>query len=535
MEYRDFHLRESILTPEKELELRAAMLAVQNQNTLLQDEVSSLKEENTLLRERLAWLEKQVYGQKSEKTTTVMDTGEQISMFDEAEVETEIVPQEVKTTEVKSHKRREKRTHDEIMADVPVQEILHETEDTTCERCGGDMKVIGKEKLYEELLYKPAKLLRVIHYAVTYKCTECGMHPENDDSLPDIEPCHIKHAPAPKPMIKGSFCTPELLAHILFQKYCQAVPLYRQEKEFEALGVKLSRTTMANWIIAASKLWIEPIWNAMKAELLTSNVIHADETTVQVLDEPKRKATTKSRMWVFASGRMGEHSNILFDYHPTRNGSHAAKFLGDYSGWLICDGYDGYNKLLSAKRCGCWAHVRRKFVDALPSEKELLSTSQAAIGLSYCNKLFALERRYNGEDEHGNRIAKPMNPEERCAARQEHSKPVLDAFYAWLEGLTVTGGGNLAKAVQYAKNERKYLYRFLEDGNVPIDNNRAENAIRPFVVGRKNWLFSASVKGADASAMVYSVVATACANGIKVEEYLTELFREKPGVVLMPW
>ncbi len=460
MEYRDFHLRESILTPEKELELRAAMLAVQNQNTLLQDENAALKKDMTLLQEENALLRKALYGQKSEKTTTVMDTGEQISLFDEAEVEAESVPQEVKTTEVRSHKRREKRTRDEIMADVPVQEVLHETEDTTCERCGGDMKVIGKEKLYEELLYKPAKLLRVIHYAVTYKCTECGMHPENDDSLPDIEPCHIKHAPAPKPMMAGSFCTPELLAHILFQKYCQAVPLYRQEKEFEALGVKLSRTTMANWIIVASKLWIEPIWKAMKAELLASNVIHADETTVQVLNEPNRKATTKSRMWIFGNGKIGEHSNILFDYHPTRNGSHAAKFLGDYSGWLICDGYDGYNKLEKARRCGCWAHVRRKFVDALPSDKEQISTSQAAIGLSYCNKLFALERKYNGEDEHGNRISEPMTSDERCTARQAHSKPVLDAFYAWLEGLTVTGGGNLAKAVQYETDHTDLAHLF---------------------------------------------------------------------------
>ncbi len=159
----------------------------------------------------------------------------------------------------------------------------------------------------------------------------------------------------------------------------------------------------------------------------------------------------------------------------------------------------------------------------MPSDKELLPTSQAARGVDYCNKLFALEREFAN-----------LAAEERHTKRQAESKPLLDEFFAWVEGLTVSGGGNLAKAVQYAKNEKRYLYRFLENGDVPIHNSRAENAIRPFVVGRKNWLFSASVRGADAGAMLYSVAATACANGLKVEAYLTELFRGEPGVVLMP-
>ncbi len=208
----------------------------------------------------------------------------------------------------------------------------------------------------------------------------------------------------------------------------------------------------------------------------------------------------------------------------SRNGDHAKRFLGDYSGYLVCDGYDGYNKLTSVIRCGCWAHTRRKFVDALPSDKELLPTSQAAKGVDYCNKLFALEREFA-----------ELTAEERYTRRQAESTPLLDEFFAWVEGLAVSGGGSLAKAVQYVKNEKRYLCRFLENGDVPIHNSRAENAVRPFCVGRKNWLFSTSVKGAEASARLYSVAATACANGMKVEEYLTELFRGEPGVVLMPW
>lgn len=240
-------------------------------------------------------------------------------------------------------------------------------------------------------------------------------------------------------------------------------------------------------------------------------------------------------MWVYCNGKMNEHSNILFEYMPTRNGDNAVKFLNGFHGYLVCDGYAGYNKLKSVTRCGCWAHVRRKFVDALPNDKELLASSAAAKGVEYCNALFLLERKYSGLNENGDLIAAPMTAEERYLARQTQSKSVLDALYAWLDTLEVSGKTALAKAVQYAKNEKQYLYRFLESGDIPLGNNRAKNAIRPFCVGRKNWLFSASVKGAEASAMVYSVAATACANGLKVETYLTDLFCCSPRAFVFPW
>lgn len=174
-------------------------------------------------------------------------------------------------------------------------------------------------------------------------------------------------------------------------------------------------------------------------------------------------------------------------------------------------------------------------MDALPTDKELLATSAAAKGVEYCNRLFRLERRYAGEDEKGNRIGEPMTAEQRYIERQTQSKAVLDEFFAWAEGIEASGGTKLAKAVSYARAEKKYLYRFLELGEIPIDNNRAENAVRPFCVGRKNWLFSASVKGAEASARMYSLAATACANDKNVEDYFTELFRSPAGTVVMPW
>jgi hypothetical protein len=238
-------------------------------------------------------------------------------------------------------------------------------------------------------------------------------------------------------------------------------------------------------------------------------------------------------MWVYCAPKSSEHSNILFQYAPTRNGDNAVRFLKDYSGYLICDGYDGYNKLTKVTRCGCWAHVRRKFVEALPTDKELLSSSKAADGVKWCNKLFLLESEFDGKDEKGRHIQIPLSPQERQKQRQERSKPILDGFFVWLETIHPLNGTKLAGAVQYAMNEKKYLYRFLDCPETAIDNNRAENAIRPFVIGRKNWLFSDSVKGADASAAFYSLVATSVANGLSAEDYLTKLLSaNKP---LMPW
>ena len=191
--------------------------------------------------------------------------------------------------------------------------------------------------------------------------------------------------------------------------------------------------------------------------------------------------------------------------------------------YLVCDGYDGYHKLKTAARCGCLAHVRRKFVDALPTDKELLSTSAAAKGVESCNRLFQLEREFAA-----------LTPEARNMERHAKSKPLLHEFFAWLDSITVSGGSKLARAVSYARSEKKYPCRFLESTDVPIDNNRAENAVRPFVIGRKNWLFSASVKGAEASAMLYSVAATACANGFNMEDDFTRLFSQSPGTYFCP-
>jgi len=513
MEQQGFLKEEEIHTLDQELLIHRLLI-----------ENTGLKAENQELREQLAYWKKIVYGRKSEKTETIMENGEQLSIFDEAEQEAEISPKAVQTMiQVKPHQRK-KRTRDELMADLPVEEVIHSTENKICDRCGAEMTVIGREKIRDELVYIPARLFLRRHIAEVVKCSACGRDETRDAKLPDIEPCYIRRADVPAPMIPHSFCSPELLAHIVYEKYGNAMPLYRLEKDFIAKGAQISRTTMANRVIYAAETWVKPVWKQMHQQLMASAVIHADETVVKVLHETGRKAKSPSRMWVYCSGRYHMHSNILFEYQPTRNGDHAAKFLEGYSNYLVCDGYDGYNKLKTAVRCGCRAHVRRKFVDALPASKELLSTSAAAKGVEFCNKLFELEREFAD-----------LTPEDRRSERHIRSEPLLHAFFAWLDSITVSGGTKLAKTVSYAKAEKKYLCRFLESPDIPIDNNRAENAIRPFVIGRKNWLFSASAKGAEASAMIYSVAATACANGLHIEDYFTRLFSQPPGSFILPW
>lgn len=510
---------ESPLSPAKEIAYKTVI-------QMLEEELASTKQE-------LANYKKMVYGQKSEKSEIILEGGEQMSIFNEAEenANTEVRERE-KDVIVPEHKRKSKRTHEETFENLPVEEVLHEVEGRECPECGEQMETVGKEFVRDELVYVPARLFVRKHYAEVVKCPACGEDESQDSFYADVPAPVFKKATVPAPMLPHSFCSPELLAHILYEKYVMAVPLERQAKDFKAMGMRLSTATLSNWVIYAAEAFMKPVYESMKSELLRCSVIHADETVVQVLNEPNKKAKTDSRMWVYCAGKYEEHSNILFEYSPTRNGENARQFLGTYSGYVVCDGYDGYNKLTEATRCGCWAHARRRFVEALPTDKALLAKSVAAKGVELCNEIFLLEWEFEGKDERGAQIKKPLTASEKHKQRQELLKPVLDGLFVWLNDLPVSGGTKLAKAVQYCLNEKPYLYRCLENGNIPVDNNRAENAIRPFVVGRKNWLFANSVKGAQASAIIYSLAATATANGLNVEEYFTRLCRMER---ILPW
>lgn len=275
----------------------------------------------------------------------------------------------------------------------------------------------------------------------------------------------------------------------------------------------------------------------MHTHLLAQPILHADETTLQVLQEPGRRAETQSYMWLYRTGRDGPPI-VLYDYQETRGGHHPRDFLTGFGGYLHVDGYSGYHKVAGVTLVGCWAHARRKFDEALKALPDGKQTAAVAAreGLEFCNRLFAIERQI-----------RDAPPEERLKVRTEQSRPLLDEFWAWLRTHRprVLPKSTLGKAIAYCLEQREKLAAFLQDGRLELDNNRSERSIKPFVIGRKNWLFSNTPRGARASATIYSIIETAKENGLNPFAYLTWLFEELPQIPelkdpealdrLLPW
>lgn len=494
----------------------------QLENTIkkLQDQISNLTEMIVLLR-------KDKFGPSSEKTKKKEIPG-QLSIFNEAEIEANASAKEPIIHDVKGYKRVDCKTkREELIRDLPVREVLCELPDVEkfCGQCGAPLKALGKETVREELEYIPAQLRIVRYVRWSYECPKCR---HSDKRF-------IKKALTPSSLMNHSLASPSSVAQVMYQKYVNSVPLYRQEKDWEQLGISLSRATMANWIIRCAEDYLIPVTEHLQNLLLKRDILHCDETPVQVLKEDGKKPQTKSYMWLYRTGGDDKEPIILYDYQPSRNGDHAATFLKSFKGYIHSDGYQGYNKLKDVVRCGCWAHLRRKFVEAIPGKKaEGSPTTAAETGLNYCNQLFRIEESL-----------KSLPAESRYLQRQELEKPVLEAFWCWLSGLKPLRGSALGKAVTYAQNQKPFMENYLLDGRLSISNNAAENAIRPFTVGRKNWLFADSPKGARASAAVYSLVETAKANGLNVYTYLEYLLLYMPDTdwrnhpeeldYLMPW
>jgi transposase len=335
-------------------------------------------------------------------------------------------------------------------------------------------------------------------------------------------------APRAPQIIPKSLAHSSLLADIVVAKFADALPLYRQERIFAREGIEISRQTMAGWLIQLDAK-LAPLAAAMKALLAEGPVLQVDETRLQVLEEPDRKATQQSFMWVYRGGPP-ERPVVFFDYSPTRGGAAPRRFLGSpptpgrgpprFCGYLVSDGYIVYSALaleMGLKgHAGCWAHVRRKFVEAASGRG---NTAAAHRLVALIGKLYAIERR-----------VRDCTPAERHTERGIHSRPILDAIKTWLDDKApkTLPKSLLGKAVSYALEQWPLLTVFLDDGHVPIDNNLAENAIRPFVVGRKNWLFSGSPRGAQASATLYSLIESAKANGLEPRAYLGFLFERLP-------
>lgn len=401
--------------------------------------------------------------------------------------------------------------------ELPRETLTHDLPeaDKVCPCCGKVRQVIGEERS-EQLDIVPAKLKVIEHIRLKYACRDCEQSPTT--------------APKPAQPIEKSNAAPGLLAYLVIAKVADGLPLYRLERIFARLGFRLPRATQANWLIRAGQL-IQPLINLLHDDLLARDIILADETTFQVLNEPGRAAHTKSYLWCYRSG-CGPPI-VLFDYCETRAGENARHYLDGFSGYLLTDGYSGYNGLPLAVMVACWSHARRYFHDIVKVRPATAAPGLADEALAAINALFSLERRWQD-----------CSVEQRRALRQRFSAPILTEFKAWLDCHFVQTAPKtlLGKAIRYTLNLWPRLIRFLDDGRLVLSNNETEQAIKAFVIGRKAFLFADTPAGAHALANLYALVETAKANGQEPWAYLQRVFTELPAAgdlaqieALLPW
>ena len=486
---------------------------------LIQQKVD--KAEIRRLEEQVRSLQAALFGRKSEKGLLLQN---EPSLFDMLDEETELEKgddsseAEEDSTEVKAHKRK-KSGRKPIPENLPRTEVIHDIsdEEKMCS-CGCMKKCIGEETS-EQIDIIPAQVNVIRHVFPKYACSNCeGV----EDEGPTVSMAHM-----PDQIIPKCIGTPGLIAYVLIAKFVDAIPFYRQEKQLLRIGVKISRATMCNWARKVAESF-EILLTLLKQEILSGPLINIDETTVQVLREPGRSSQTKSYMWVF-KGALHEKPAILFEYHPSRKGDVANKFLGNYQGVVQTDGYVGYDFLDSKKgvsHMACMAHVRRKFHAVIQAagnstSKDKEQNGVAGKAMKFIRKLYRLQRSSKKMG---------LSNEELIIWRNEHAKPVMDEFKGLLDNNVDNAPpkGLLGKAISYALNQWDRLNVWLKSPETTLDNNLVENAIRPFALGRKNWLFSVTPDGANASAAIFSILETAKANGLEPYWYFRYLLENLP-------
>ncbi len=475
--------------------LQVEQLTAQNQH--YQSQLEALYEQIRLLRH-------QRFGPSSEKA----DPGQQ-DLFNEAEAAVEESAFEVEPAKAVS-KPRKKPGRKPLPATLPRVEVVHDLPEAekVCALDGTPLKAIGDE-VSEQLDIVPARVQVIRHIRRKYACPGCQQT--------------VKTAGLPPQPIPKSVASPGLLAQIAVSKYQDGLPLYRQEAILNRIGVDLPRATLAHWMIRMGDA-IQPLINLLRERLLSYDLIQIDETTVQVLKEPGKPATSKSYIWV-QKGGPPDLPVILFDYDPSRSQQVPLRLLEGFQGYVQTDGYEGYAAVCAMPdiiQVGCFAHARRKFDEAVKAQGkgEKAKAGKATKGLVYIQKLYRIET-----------LIKHEPPEIRLQVREQEAKPLLAKIRAWLDQSlpTTPPSSAVGKALQYLHNLWDKLIRYCDDGRLNIDNNPIERAIRPFVTGRKNWLFSDTVKGAKASANLYSLIETAKANGLEPYHYLHHIFKEIPA------
>lgn len=468
------------------------------------------------LEQMVRLLQKEIFGRKSERH--ILPDYTQRQLFDLIETP-EAGPRICEDKIVIPEHARKKRGRKPLPADLPRVDVIHDLPEAEkhCD-CGAVLSCIGQD-VSEKLDYVPARLRVIRHVRYKYACKNCeGVESEGPT---------VKIAPAPVQLIPKSIASEGLIAHLVVSKFADGLPLYRQQKIFGRLGIELSRATMANWVVKAAQQ-CQPLIDLLQEEIRSGPLINVDETPYQVLNEPGRSNTSKSYMWVFKGGRENRPA-LLYQYHRTRSGEAALDFLGDYQGYVQSDAFSGYERLSEKKgitHVGCWAHARRNFVDVVKVKKKNRSgriqpKSLADEALTFIGHLYQIEKEAK---------INHLEPQEIYQLRQKKTKPVLEDFKIWLTAKqqVTPPKGLLGKAINYTLNHWGKLIVYIEDGRLSADNNAAENAIRPFVVGRKNWLFAGHPNGAEAGATFYSLVETAKANGLEPYQYLKHIFEKLP-------
>jgi transposase len=471
------------------------------------------------LQEQIRLLRNEVFGRSSEKS--IVQDPSQLLLFElpgDAS-STDSAPVEV-AIEVGAHKRK-KRGRKPLPDHLPRVEIIHDLsdEDKIC-GCGKQKVCIGQEQC-EKIDYIPAKVQVQRHIRLKYACKDCeGV----DDDGPTVA-----IAPAPVQLLPKSNATAGLLAHLIVSKFADALPFYRQQKIFARHGLDLPRATMSNWAIGAAE-YCKPLIELLTGQVRSGPYINIDETTLQVLGEPGKSNTSKSYVWTYRGGDP-QQPCVVYQYHPTRSGQVAIDFIGkDYHGYVQTDDFSGYSSRFEDKQhivhMGCWAHSRRKFFDVVKvktkhrgNRQNPSSLADEAIG--QIRQLYEIEKQARNQS---------LEPDQVKALRQSRSKPILDQFKEWLDEKAplVPPKSLLGKAIGYTLNNWSKLIVYINDGRLRIDNNLVENAIRPFVVGRKNFLFAGGPKGAEAGCIFYSLIETAKANGLEPFGYLRYLFERLP-------
>lgn len=508
---------------EKLIRLLEEQLAYSNtQNKDLSKKLDQSAKQIEALTEQLRHLNKQLFGSKTEKAKYNAPEG-QSSLFDDDRSFSEPEPTEEQSQQTISYtvvrKAQKKKRNDSLQDGIEIEAVHHHPKNTTCDCCQGPMIEIGSTVVREEAEFIPARMKKVQHIEHAYECKNC-----KDDTF---QKAQIKRGKAPQAPIQRSIAGPSVLAKVIYDKFAQYLPLYRQVKEWVRYGLNTNDKNLSNWVIRAAHDWLALIYERMKQLMMAKSVLHIDETYAQIINRSDGKSgQTNAYNWVFRSVPSQGPIITLFHSSLSRARSVLESFVDGFSGTIICDGYSAYDKLKGVTFANCFAHVRRYWLKA--------DSKNGQIGVNYCDDLYRLERQF-----------RHLSPSKRRKERQKYSKPIVDKFLEWVETSPFYGKNALAKAAEYTLNRANGLKAFLYDGRIELDNNPAENAIRPSVVGRKNWIHSVSEAGAKANAICLSIAETAKANDVDFFRYLLKLLTDLPNLDIyqnpevlnqyMPW